>query len=160
MTNRDMFTAIINGDITEEVIAKVKEEIEKLDARNAKRRETVSKKALENAPIVEAIKSVLSDTPQTASEIAEKVEISTQKASALLKQIDGLTVSDVKVKGKGTRKAYALAQLKEKNRQMSVLFIRKFFRTCYVRNLFDTGYKFCYTTIVKGRATLVILATL
>ena len=108
MTNREMFTEIVNGNITEEVIAKVHEELAKLDARNAKRRETVSKKALENAPIVEAIKSVLSDTPQTASEIAEKVEISTQKASALLKQIDGLTVSDVKVKGKGTRKAYSL----------------------------------------------------
>ena len=112
MTNRDMFTAIINGDITEEAIAKVKEEIEKLDARNAKRRETVSKKALENAPIVEAIKSVLSDTPQTASEIAEKVEISTQKASALLRQMveDGkITSEDVKVKGKGTKKGYKIA---------------------------------------------------
>lgn len=108
MTNRDMFTAIVNGEVTEEVIAKAHEELDKLDARNAKRRETVSKKALENAPIIEAIKDVLSDTPQTASEIAEKVEISTQKASALLKQIDGLTVSDVKVKGKGTRKAYSL----------------------------------------------------
>ena len=108
MTNRDMFTEIINGNITDEVIAKVHEELAKLDARNAKRREAVSKKALENAPIVEAIKSVLTEEPQTASEIAEKVEISTQKASALLKQIEGLTVSDVKVKGKGTRKAYSL----------------------------------------------------
>ena len=108
MTNREMFTAIVNGEVTEEVIAKATEELEKLDARNAKRREAPSKKSLENAPIIEAIKGVLSDTPQTASEIAEKVEISTQKASALLKQIDGLTVSDVKVKGKGTRKAYSL----------------------------------------------------
>ena len=108
MTNREMFTEIVNGNLTDEVVAKATEELEKLDARNAKRRETVSKKALENAPIIETIKGVLSDTPQTASEIAEKVEISTQKASALLKQIDGLTVSDVKVKGKGTRKAYSL----------------------------------------------------
>lgn len=127
MTNREMFEAIVNGNITDEVIEKVNEEIAKLDARNAKRREAVSKKALENAPIVEAIKGVLSDTPQTASEIAEKVEISTQKASALLKQIDGLTISDVKVKGKGTRKAYALAQQREKNRQDVCSFLIIFF---------------------------------
>ena len=108
MTNREMFTAIVNGEITEDVVAKATEELEKLDARNAKRRETPSKKSIENAPIVEAIKGVLTEEPQTATEIAEKVEISTQKASALLKKIDGLTVSDVKVKGKGTRKAYSL----------------------------------------------------
>lgn len=108
MTNREMFVAIVNGDVNEDVIAKVNEELAKLDARNAKRRDMVSKKALENAPIIEAIKSVLTEEPQTATEIAEKVEISTQKASALLKQVEGLTVTDVKVKGKGTRKAYSL----------------------------------------------------
>ena len=108
MTNREMFTEIVNGNLTDEVVVKAKEELEKLDARNAKRRETPSKKSVENAPIIEAIKGVLTDEPQTATEIAEKVEISTQKASALLKQIDGITVSDVKVKGKGTRKAYSL----------------------------------------------------
>ena len=108
MTNREMFTAIINGEVTDEVVAKATEEIAKLDARNAKRAEKPSKKALENAPIVEAIKSVLTDEPQTASDIATLCEISTQKASALLKKIDGLTVTDVKVKGKGTRKAYSL----------------------------------------------------
>lgn len=108
MTNREMFTEIVNGNLTDEVIAKVNEELAKLDARNAKRRETPSKKSVENAPIIEAIKGVLTEEPQTASEIAEKVEISTQKASALLKQIEGLNVSEVKVKGKGTRKAYSL----------------------------------------------------
>lgn len=108
MTNREMFTAIVNGEVTEEVVAKATEELAKLDARNAARKNKPSKKSVENEPIKEAIKSVLSDTPLTASEVAEKVEISTQKASALLKQIEGLTVSDVKVKGKGTRKAYSL----------------------------------------------------
>lgn len=108
MTNREMFTAIINGEVTDEVVAKATEEIAKLDARNAKRAEKPSKKAQENAPVIEAIKSVLTDEPQTASDIATLCEISTQKASALLKQIDGLTVTDVKVKGKGTRKAYSL----------------------------------------------------
>ena len=108
MTNREMFNAIINGEITDELIEKAKAEIEKLDARNAARKNKPSKKSVENEPIKDAIKSVLTDTPQTATEIAAKVEISTQKASALLKQIDGLTVTDVKVKGKGARKGYAL----------------------------------------------------
>jgi DNA-binding transcriptional regulator GbsR (MarR family) len=45
----------------------------------------------------------------TASDVAEKVEISVQKASALLRQIDGLNVSEIKVKGKGKVKGYALA---------------------------------------------------
>lgn len=108
MTNREMFTAIVEGNVTDEVVAKAQEEIAKLDARNEKRKNTPSKKAIENAPIIEAIKGVLTDEPMTASEIAEKVEISTQKASALLKQVEGVTVSEVKVKGKGTRKAYAV----------------------------------------------------
>lgn len=108
MTNREMFEAIVNGNITDEVVAKAHDEIAKLDARNAKRKNTPSKKAIENAPIIEAIKGVLGEEPLTASEIAERVEISTQKASALLKQVEGVKVTDVKVKGKGTRKAYSL----------------------------------------------------
>lgn len=109
MTNREFFEKVIATVSDEELVAKATEELAKLDARNAKRKNTPSKKSVENEPIKDAIKAVLSDTPLTASEIAEKVEISTQKASALLKQIEGLTVTDVKVKGKGTRKAYALA---------------------------------------------------
>lgn len=108
MTNREMLTEVINRNITDEVIAKANEELAKLDARNARRKEMPSKKAIENAPIIEAIKGVLGEEPLTASDVAERVEISTQKASALLKQIEGVTVTDVKVKGKGTRKAYSL----------------------------------------------------
>ena len=110
MTNREMFEAIVNGNVNDEVVAKAHEEIEKLNARNERRKNTPSKKAVENAPIIEAIKNALveSDVPMTASEIAEKVEISTQKASALVKKIDDVKVEDVKVKGKGTRKAYTL----------------------------------------------------
>lgn len=107
MTNREMFTAIINGEITEEVIAKVHEEIAKLDARNAARKDKPSKKALENEPIKARILEVLTDEPKTASEIASEVEISVQKASALLRQMN-VTVTDVKVKGKGTQKGYSL----------------------------------------------------
>ena len=108
MTNREFFNAIVNGELTEEVIAHAQTSIEKLDARNAARKDKPSKKSLENEPIKEAIKSILTDEPMTASDVAEKVEISVQKASALLRQIEGLNVSEVKVKGKGKVKGYSL----------------------------------------------------
>lgn len=107
MTNREMFTAIVNGEITEEVIAKAHEEIAKLDARNAARKDKPSKKALENEPIKARISEVLTDEPKTASDIASELELSVQKVSALLRQMD-VTVVDVKVKGKGTQKGYSL----------------------------------------------------
>lgn len=107
MTNREMFTAIVNGEITEEVIAKAHEEIAKLDARNAARKDKPSKKSLENEPIKARISEVLTDEPKTASEIASELELSVQKVSALLRQMD-VTVVDVKVKGKGTQKGYSL----------------------------------------------------
>lgn len=109
MTKREMFEAIVNGNVTDEVVEMARVEIEKLDARNAKRRNTPSKTAVANEPIKAKIVEVLTDEPQTASEIATKVEISVNKASALLRQIDGLTVTEVKVKGKGKVKGYALA---------------------------------------------------
>ena len=110
MTRREMFEAIVNGNVTEEVIAMAQNEIVKMDERNAKRKNTPSKTAVANEPIKAQIMEVLTNEPMTASEVAEKVEISTQKASALLRQIDGLTVTEVKVKGKGKVKGYALAQ--------------------------------------------------
>lgn len=109
MTRREMFEAIVNGNITEEVVAMAQNEIVKMDERNAKRKNTPSKTALANEPIKAQIKSILTDEPHTASEIANTVGISTQKASALLRQIEGLTVTEVKVKGKGKVKGYALA---------------------------------------------------
>lgn len=109
MTKREMFEAIVNGNVTEEVVNMAKNEIIKLDERNEKRRNTLSKTAKENEPIKEAILGILTDVPMVASDVAEKVGISTQKASALLRQIDGLNVTEVKVKGKGKVKGYALA---------------------------------------------------
>ena len=109
MTKREMFEAIINGNINEEIVEMAKSEIIKMDEKNAKRKNTPSKTALANEPIKAKIKEVLTHEPQSASDIAEKVEISTQKASALLRQIDGLAVSEIKVKGKGKVKGYALA---------------------------------------------------
>ena len=109
MTNREFYTAIVNGTLTEDVIAKAHEEIEKLDARNAKRANTLSKTQKENAPLIEKIASLLTSEPKLASELAKEMEISTQKASALVKKVEGVSVCDVKVKGKGTQKGYFFA---------------------------------------------------
>ena len=106
MTNREFFNAVISAEINDEVIAHATESLAKLDARNAKRAERPSKTQIANEPIIKAIAEVLSSEPMRASEIAEKCGISTQKASALVKKVEGVSVTDVKVKGKGKQKAY------------------------------------------------------
>lgn len=109
MTNREFFENVIAmlAD-NEEMTSKAKSLIEALDRRNAKRAERPSKTAIANEPIKAEIAKVLTEEPMLASEIAKKVEISTQKASALLRQMD-VKVTDVKVKGKGTQKGYYVA---------------------------------------------------
>lgn len=113
MTQREFFENIINGTIGTEEIDHAKAEIEKLNARNAKRAERPSKKAVENEPIKANIADFLNGKDFTvASEIAVGLELSTQKVSALCRQMvaDGvLAVTDVKVKGKGNQKGYKVA---------------------------------------------------
>ena len=108
MTQREFLNAVIAETSNAEVAQFAVESLEKLNARNAKRASTPSKAQIANEPIKAHIAEVLTDEPQTASEIAEKCEISTQKASALLKQIEGIKVCDLKVKGKGSVKGYSL----------------------------------------------------
>lgn len=111
MTKREFFEAVIATVENTDLVEFAQSELVKMDERNAKRKNTPSKTAIANEPIKNAIVEVLAnhEEPLTASQIAEVVEISTQKASALLRQIDGLTVTEVKVKGKGKVKGYALA---------------------------------------------------
>lgn len=117
MTIREFMTAII---AMENVPADLKEyaenEIVKLDARNAKRAEKPSKTAIANEPIKAEIMRVIgeSEKPMIASKIVEiMAEYKVQKISALCTQLvkeEKLTVTDVKVKGKGTQKGYSVAQ--------------------------------------------------
>lgn len=114
MTRRDFFKAIIGADVDAELKLFAEKEIEKMDKRNAKRKEKPSKKSVENEPIKEKIVDFVGgcETPQIVSAIVENVEISPQKASALCRQlveVGTLKVEEVKVKGKGKVKAYSLA---------------------------------------------------
>lgn len=114
MTKREMYEVIASGNINDEVIEMAKNEIIKMDERNAKRRNNPSKTAIANVPIKAHITEFLEnhEGSHIASEIASAVEISTQKASALCRQMveNGvLAVEEVKVKGKGKVKAYSLA---------------------------------------------------
>lgn len=111
MTNREFFENIINGTINDEIKAHAEDAIKKMDARNARRASTPSKTARANAPLIEEIKKVLTNEPQTARTVADKLDLTVQKASALLRQIvadGGAEVTEVKVPKKGKQKGYFL----------------------------------------------------
>jgi hypothetical protein len=111
MTNREFLTAIANMEnVPAELKAEATARIEKLDATNEARKNKPSKKATENAPILEQIYGeILTNEAQTASAVAEAAGFSVQKANALLRQLvdaGKAAVEDVKVPKKGTVKAY------------------------------------------------------
>lgn len=120
MNAREFHNAILNADVAEELKAYSKAELEKLDARNAKRKNTPTKAQVANEPIKTALYELVAAAPNglTASVAAEKMGegVSTQKASALLGQLataGKLTKSEVKVKGKGKQVLYTVANADE-----------------------------------------------
>ena len=115
MTKREFLEAIVGlsteGKIESELGAFAEEEIVKMDEALAKRREKASAKAAENAPLMDKIyEDILKeDEPVTATVVGELMEVSPQKASALLRKMvdEGrATVEDVKIPKKGTQKGY------------------------------------------------------
>ena len=114
MTRRDFYTIIANAESLETPIRDyAKSALQKMDATNAARKEKPSKTQIANAPLIEQIVSMLTDQPQTATDLAEPMGIKVQKASALLRAAVAqgkANVQDVKVKSKGTQKGYTLAK--------------------------------------------------
>ena len=111
MTIREFLTNVSNGIVTDAEMEIARKEIAKMDAANEKRKNKPSKTAVENEPIKASILAVLTNDPQPASDIAALVEITPQKASALLRQLataGAVAVSEIKVPKKGTVKGYAL----------------------------------------------------
>lgn len=112
MTNREFYVAIENGTINEEIINFAHEQLEKMDARNKARSSKPSKTQVENEPIKKAILEFLVGKEKVpAGDIGKALEISTQKASALCRQLesDKLVVSEeVKIPKEGKKKGYTL----------------------------------------------------
>lgn len=118
MTKREFLNeviAVIDGTSEVDVLELkefAKAEIVKLDERNANRSSKPTKTQIENEPIKDKILEVLSTGERmVASAIAERLEISTQKASALCRQLvesKKLKVEDVKIPKKGKQKAYMI----------------------------------------------------
>ena len=113
ITLRQLFTAVVEDNITPAMQEKAKAEIAKLDVTNAKRAEKAAEKAKENLPVKQAIFDFLAaNGTKLTTEIAKGVEVlegSASKASAMCRQMvdEGrLTASEVSVKGKGKQKAY------------------------------------------------------
>jgi predicted HTH transcriptional regulator len=112
MTKRE-FLEIVMGLDHPEAAEFAAKELEKMDKALEKRRSKPTKAQIANAPIIQQIVSEILEEEEfkTASEISEILEISVQKASAVLRQAvsEGkVEVKDVKVKGKGTQKGYRL----------------------------------------------------
>lgn len=109
MTNREFFTAVSIAPVADELKEFALAEIAKLDARNDKRRNTLSKEQKANEEVKTAILGAIGIGSMTAAEIGAACGISTQKASALCRLLVGdgkLSAHDVKVKGKGSVKVY------------------------------------------------------
>lgn len=121
MTKRELFVAIVKGEMTEEMQVKAQECLEAMDvaAEKAKSRERKpSAKELEaqkaNEALAEQVLAQLGDEPKTAGDIfALGIEgINTvQKASSLLRSLvkaEKAVAGDVK-REKGVQKGYTLA---------------------------------------------------
>lgn len=114
MTNREFYNTIINHEITEDTITFAIEALAKLDARNSKRASTPSKTAVANAPVKESIAEFLRANPEqwyTSPEVGTAMELTTQKAGALLRQMvadEVVEVEDRKIPHKGMMKVYRI----------------------------------------------------
>ena len=115
MTNREFFTNITNGVVTDAEKEFALAAIAKLDATNEKRKNKTSPKEAEKqaemAALRESIFAVITNDPQTEADIAGQVGVTGAKARAQLRKLvaEGRVVSaDIKVPKKGTCKGYSL----------------------------------------------------
>jgi hypothetical protein len=117
MTNREFFVAIAsNTNLTDDLREHAQAQVDKMDASNAKNRGKESKTYKANLPLMAEVLELLADKPMLTSEVSiamstEERPISTSKASALLRTLEGegkVTSVKVKVKGKGEQTQYTI----------------------------------------------------
>ena len=115
MTLREFYEAIVaREEITEEMVAIAAKKIEQLDKKNEyarnHKKSSNSKKAKENAEVKAKIAELMADgAARKAKEIAEALDLTQQKVSALARQMveEGVLAADEeKVKGGRLVKVY------------------------------------------------------
>ena len=111
MTQKEFFESIMNNDvITEEMRTHAADELAKIEVRAEKRKTTRNSK---NDRLKEAILACfVGDTPMTGKEVATALEITPQKANALLRQLvnEGkLSVEEIK-NGKRLVNSYSITE--------------------------------------------------
>ena len=110
-TNRMGFNAVINGNITLEVVEWARGELTKLDNKNAKRKAAEGEIKAENKPIADAILVALAERPMLSTSLALAVGVTTQKVNGVageMVKLGMLTKTKIKVKNKGEQTQYAL----------------------------------------------------
>lgn len=124
-TKREFLVAVIESTTDENIKAFAENEIAKLDATNAKRREKQAEKNDEKDAMAKAIVETYlnTETALTATAVkdamvadgyerADEKDVNVQFVSAMLRKAvaNGIaTAEDVKITGKGVQKAYKLA---------------------------------------------------
>lgn len=111
MTMRELYTNVINGNITAETVEQARTELAKLDERNEKRKGTQTKAQKENEPIAQAILTALGNGSMLGVDLATAIGQSINKTNGValnLVKEGKITSTKVKIKGKGERVQYTL----------------------------------------------------
>ena len=111
MTMRELYTNVINGNITAETVEQARAELAKLDERNEKRKGTQTKAQKENEPIAQAILTALGNGSMLGVDLATAIGQSINKTNGValnLVKEGKITSTKVKIKGKGERVQYTL----------------------------------------------------
>lgn len=112
MTEREFLNKVIETIEDSSIQEYANSRLQKLDSKNESRRNTLTKTQKENMKLLPTIKEIIAKNgSMVASEIGTALEISTQKASALCRQLvdkDELMSTEIKITGKGRVYSYSL----------------------------------------------------
>ena len=115
MTTREYFQTVLDAHISDSMDEASRQLIEKLDARNAKRKTTETKEKRETAERVDAVRNFFQTNPHevcSRDSIAAQLNITPGQVTAACKALVALgviTKSEAKV-GKSRKVVYTLAQ--------------------------------------------------
>lgn len=98
MTMKEMLTAVVEGAVvTAEMAEKAQAELAKMAAEAERRaQKAAEKRTSEDAPLLAQAAELLSDhVVRTAKDIGVALGVSTPKATALMRKLEGVKVSEV-----------------------------------------------------------------